>query len=455
MKRKQLNAISLGLAWMVSLGVVFVLGILSAFAFHLGPGAADSGSDLSMAQRQLALTIEQYTGRPANLAAIMAVGSNDALPDQLEQAFLAILRLPDHGERQRACIHLARGLPQRNLMASIRFVQELKLDPARNQLLAILIETWAEEDGRRAIVFATSLSNPSEKDLAIQSALQGWSRVEPASAWGWVLEQTGSTRRAERWLAIILSNLGSVDRATAFDLLEQMPQSSFADQMAQVVMRQMLLVDTPREAIDWLGEFPPASQLAAATVLAESWAVTEPRAATTWLSESFPGQIDAMGSVIGKWVYLYPEDAASWAWTNTSGLARRELMDTIANEWIANDGLAPLANWLNSHGPDPGLDGAISSLAMQTAGLDPVTALTWVQFIVDEDSRSMMEILIGRQWIRDNPEEAALGLPELIETESARAALLEPVVMAPDEEIDENGIIDTEIPLDELPDPDQ
>lgn len=453
MKRKQLNAVTLGLAWMVSLGMVFVLGILSAFAFHLGPGATDTTGDLSMDQRQLMLTVEKYTSEPADIAAIMSVGSNSGLPEQLEQTLLAVLRLPDHNERLRACVNLARGLPQRNLMAAIRFVQELKIDPARNQLLANFIETWAEADGGRAIVFAASLVNPSEKELAIQAALQGWSRIEPAAAWGWVLEQSGATRRSERWLAIILSNLGSIDRSTAFNLLEQMPQSTFTDQMAQVVMRQMLLVDTPREAINWLGEFPRGSQLAAATVLAGSWAETEPQAAVIWLNESFPRQTGALASVLGEWVYLYPEDAADWVWNNSSGFIRRELMDTVADEWIANDGLAPLAAWLNIHGPDPGLDGAISRLAMQTANFDPVTALTWVQFIVDDDSRSMMEILIGRQWIREDPEEAALGLPELIESESARAALLEPVDAQLDEGVEDTGMIDTEMPLDEFSDP--
>ncbi len=453
MKRKQLNAISLGLAWLASLGMVFVLGILSAFAFHLGPGAASTNSDLSMDQRQLMLTIEQYTGRPADIASIMAVGSNDGLPDQLEQTLLAILRLPDYDERDRSCVNLARGLPARNLMAAIRFVRELKVDPARNQMLARFIEAWAGEDGRRAMAFATSLANPAEKEWAIQAGLRGWSRVEPSAAWGWVLEQTGTTRRSERWLAIILSNLGSVDRVTAFSLLEQMPQSSFTDQMAAVVMQQMLLVDSPREAIDWLGEFPPSSQLAAATVLAKSWAATEPRAAVAWLSKSFPGETDALASVLSEWVYLYPEDAADWVWANSSGFARRELLDTLAEEWIANDGLAPLANWLNNHGPDMSLDGAISRLAMRTADFDPVTALNWVQFIVDDDSRSMMEIVVGRQWMRDDPQAAAVGLPSLIESDSARAALLEPLGSEPEELLQDSSLIDTEIPLEEIATP--
>ena len=51
MKGKQFNVVTIGIAWMVSLGFVFILGILSAFALHLGPGAGTGmGSDLSIEQ---------------------------------------------------------------------------------------------------------------------------------------------------------------------------------------------------------------------------------------------------------------------------------------------------------------------------------------------------------------------------------------------------------------------
>ena len=459
MKRKQMSAVMLGLAWMASLGVVFVLGILSAFAFHLGPGADGSGSDLTMDQRELMLVIERYTGQAADMGAIMSVSSGDGLPDQLEQTLRAILRVPNRDERDRVSVHLVRGLPSRNVMAVIRFMQEIPANPARDQILGRCLESWAMEDGRRAIVFATSLDAPSEKELAIQSVLRGWSRVEPSSAWGWVLEQTGATRRAERWLAIIVSNLGSVDRATAFQLLEQMPDSSFRNQMAEVVMEQMLFVQTSREAIDWLGEFPPSSQFAAAAVLAESWSITEPESAAKWLNQSFPAEIFGLARVLREWVYLNPEAASGWVWSTFQGNARRELMDAIAEEWIANDGLTPLANWLNSHGPDVSLDGAITQLAIQTANVDPATAMIWAQSILDEDSRSMMEIVIGRRWIREAPDQAAAHLPGLLQSESARAALLEPVPEPepePVEYIEEEGDMnfpDDEAPLEDSGDP--
>lgn len=448
-----MNVIMLGLAWMASLGVVFVLGILSAFAFHLGPGAGGTATDLSMDQREMMLVIERYTGQPANIGAIMAIGGSDKLPEQVEQALRGILRNADFEERDGAARRVVRGMPSRNVMAIIRFLQQLPVNPARDQVLGRCLESWAMEDGRRAIVFASSLKTVTERELAIQAVLKGWSRVDPSLAWQWVLEQTGATRRAERWLTIIVSNLGSVDRSTAFVLLEQMPASSFRDQMAQVVMEQMLFVLTPREAIDWLGEFPAGSQFAAATILARNWAVTEPQAAANWINQSFPGRIDGLSGVLNEWVYFDPEGAAGWVWSVSRGADRNELMSMIAKEWIANDGLTPLATWINSHGPDASLDGAISQLAMQTAEVDPATAMIWAQSVRDGDQRSMMEIVIGRQWLRMAPDDAAQSLPDILVSDAARAALLEPEPVEYYEPVIEEEIPVEEVLLEQLEDP--
>ena len=176
----------------------------------------------------------------------------------------------------------------------------------------------------------------------------------------------------------------------------------------------------------WLGEFPGNSSGFAATFLASTWARTEPEAAAEWLHKTFPADIDGLGEVLRDWVYVSPQSAADWVWENFNGVARGELMRSVASEWIAGNGPAPLAEWLNSHGPDATLDGAIEVLALQTTAYDPATALVWAQSILDPDTRSMLEIMIGRQWIRIDQDAAAENLPLLLDSESARAALLEP-----------------------------
>lgn len=456
MKRKQLSPVVLGLAWMVSLGAVFILGILSAFTFHLAPGSGSgSQGDLTLDQRDMILVMERFTGEEVDVAAILSINGEDPVPEQLDQTLRAILRVTDPDYRQMYTTRLIGGLPARRIMAAIRLLQGIPQSPARNQVLRVFVESWGYSDGRSAIGFASSLESQRERLLATGAVLTGWSRARPTDAWNWVIEREGKTRRAERWLEIILANLGRTDRETALALLEKSPEGDFQTRMSLVVLEQILRTESPREALRWLGELPAGSTGAAASFVAESWALTEPEAAADWLYRSYPGELEGMGNVIREWTYSFPNAAAEWVWEQYTGSLRRDIMDILADEWVANDGPVPLAEWLNTHGPDSSLDGAIATLVLATASLDPATALIWAQSIIDPDSRSMLEIFVGRQWIRLDPIGAGESLPLALESESARAALLEPeeVYEPAFEEIDDTFIDETTVPFDEENEP--
>jgi hypothetical protein len=409
MKKKQTNAVILGLGWMVSLGVVFILGILSAFAIHLGPGASEgAASDLNLDQREMLLTIERYAGEPGNIAEIMAVGSGDDLPEQVQQALRGIMRETDPERRHRASRQMVAGLPSRRVMTAIKFLQEIPAGPGRDQLLDIFLESWARADGRRAMAFAASLSSPSERGLATRAVLSGWSQVRPVEAWDWVLLNAGGGVRGLRWMEIVFSQVSSANRETAFSLMQQTRDPAIQEHLGGVVMTQILENSTPREAMAWLTEFPAGAVRSAILELVIAWTANEPWAAADWVYKGFPQA------------------------------SRAYLMDAVAEEWIASEGPGPLAEWLNNRNLDASLDGAIRELAAATAEVDPATALGWAQFIQDADERSMLEIMIGRLWIRIDPDGAAAQLPDLIASESARAALLEPEYYPEEEEMEIN-----------------
>jgi hypothetical protein len=361
------------------------------------------------------------------------------------------MRENDPDLREMETRRLLRGLPARRVMGSIRLLQEVPTGPARNQILREFIESWGENDGRSAIAFAISLQAPRERQLATGAVLRGWSRARPSDAWNWVIEREKNTRRAERWLELILSNLGRTDRQTALMLLEKSPSGDFQTQMSLVVLEQILRTESPREALRWLGELPEGAAGSAASFLAGNWATTEPEAAAVWLHEAFPYEIEGLGNVLLEWTYINPNEAADWVWEGFSANLRRTYMDVIADEWVANDGPAPLAQWLNSHGPDASLDGAIESIVLTTANMDPATALIWAQSIMDPDARSMLEIMVGRQWIRMDPESAGDSLPVLLQSESARAALLEPepVYEPAYEDIEDTAVDEMAVPFED------
>lgn len=432
-KPNPLTAASLGIAWLLSIGAAFVMGVLSAFAFHLAPEAGPAHqANASLAERDLMITIERYSGQPADMAALKSVAAGDQLPQQLESTLRAVLRHHNTDERLMAAHRIANGLPHRKSMACIRFLGQLPPAPPRDQVWGVFLESWGHRDGRSAMGFAASLDRPREQQQAISAVLRGWTGQQPREAWAWVAEHAGNTRRAQQWFEIILANLGRNDRTVAFDLLRDLPDSPFRSDMATVVMDQLLAVHPPAEAANWLSELPPSTAPEAAAFLALRWSLSDPPAAAEFLLSSFPAQQEALAEVLREWVYRQPSTALNWAWDALPPTALRNLLPAMADEWIALAGPPPLAAWINQKGPDPALDQPIQQLALATAPLDPPTALSWAQSIQSVDLRSATEIQVAGQWIQQDPDSAAQNLPDLLQTAQARATLL-PETEAPEE----------------------
>lgn len=422
MNGRQKNTVAIGLFWMVSLGIVFVLGILSAFAFHLKPGSDPGAGGASLEERDMALLYESFTGQQLDLAVVMTPSGNQ-LAEPIEQLLRAILREQAPELRSTALLRLARSLPTRQLMAGIRTLMEMPASAARNEGLAQFLKRWGNSDGRSAVAFATAIPNATDRDLALAAVLHGWSRARPREAWSWVVERFGTPRRAQPWLRIILLNLQQVDRPQAIELLHALPVSTAQDDLAAAMVEGLLETLPTDNVLSWLAEFPPSSFAAAGTTLAINWARSDPPSAAAWLLGALPMEMDAMEQVLREWVYRSPQPAADWVWSHFDGNASLRYMEIIAAEWIAVDGPSPLAQWLNTNGPSPSLDGAIEALAVAAAEFDPATALVWAQSLHDGERRTMLEIFIGRQWQLDNPNEADSSLPLMVNNPTVLAAL--------------------------------
>jgi hypothetical protein len=159
--------------------------------------------------------------------------------------------------------------------------------------------------------------------------------------------------------------------------------------------------------------------------LAVEWSKVDPPSAGMWLYDNMADDIVTMEAIIREWTYRNPPQVASWVWEHYHGGDCRQLLEAVAREWVAMEGPAPLARWLNDNGPGSALDSAIEVLALATAPLDPSTALVWVQSISDSERREMLEIFIGREWLLSEPDEASAALPLLVTNPRSRAALLQ------------------------------
>jgi hypothetical protein len=422
---KQTSSVVLGLGWLISLGIVFVLGILSAFAFHLKPGTEGGGSGkATLAERDLMVTVERFSGEAADMGELMSVASNAGFPEQLEQTVRGILRHPERFERKMAFHRLVKGLPNRKRMATLKFLQELPTGKARDEALAIFLEAWASGDGRSAAAFAGSLATLRERNLAVKAVLRGWSRVQPSEAWNWVLQQSGGQRAQPVELGIILRNLAELDRQRAFNLLHELPGGSITSELSVVVIEQLLELEPLVTVIDWISELPEVAAPEASLSVARLWAESDAEAAVRWFRTGFPEVSNGLAELCEIWALTAPDAAADWVWEQGEAVNRSELLRGVADLWVQTAGPIPLAEWINQRSAHSDMDGAISVLAIATARVDPATALVWGQSVSNPDERSVLEIVIGREWQRVDPAGAADNLPLLLESTTARRALL-------------------------------
>jgi hypothetical protein len=444
MKTGKLTPITLGLAWLASLGVVFVLGILLAFAFHLDPRAESAAAAAPLEERELSLLLERHLGEPLDSAALRDPGDNQIAP-QIDQLVRTLLREPQPLRRSADALRLAEVLPSRQLMGAIRMLGELPADPARNDVLGHFLSRWGHNDGRSAVAFVSSLPASLDRDQSMGAVLNGWSKKRPREAWSWVVERYGTPRRAQPWLGIILSNLMYMDRAQAIELLHALPVSVTQDELAELVVVRLLDSLPPAEVVDWLVELPEATLASAMARLAVEWSKADPPSAAMWLYDNMADDIVTMETITREWTYRNPPQAASWVWEHYHGEDCRQLLEAVAREWVAMEGPAPLARWLNDNGPGGALDSAIEVLALATAPLDPSTALVWVQSISDSERREMLEIFIGREWLLSDPEEAGAALPLLVTNPRSRAALMQEASQ-PDTPHEEDDLAEITVP---------
>lgn len=423
MKRGALTMVSLGLAWLLSLGGVFLLGMLLAFAVHLGPDAAPPEEGHGIKERHLRLLMEELTGQPADMARLMAVGDPAEMVPQLEDALRAILRLRNPEEQVVAAYRMVACLPERRLLGSIRFLHELEAEPARDRVLGRFLEAWGGLDGRSAILFCSKLVG-TERQQATAAVVRGWSRQEPVEAWNWVMERESNARLAQRWVSIILEDQARLNRSLAIELLDSLEPGEFQNRMGLLVFEQILQTELPDSALAWLGQLPSAVERMAYGRVALAMARTQPEVALEWLRQTSPADEASLLEILTDWAAARPEAAVAWAWEHVPGSSLARVMDVLAEIWLEVAGPAPLAEWLNQHGPGSPLDGAIEALALATLQVDPATALVWAQSVSEEEDRVMLEMVVGRHWMQRAPEEALETLPLLLQSPEAKAALL-------------------------------
>ncbi len=433
-----MTPIVLGVGWLVSLGAVFILGILSAFVFHQNPESGLS-SRTTPADRELAFALETLLGEPADLAALKSISARDAFPDQLKRSLDSLAGMPP-GLRQDFLLQaLVRGLPTRPVVASVQHLVDLPSSAGRRTVLHGLLSRWGELDGRSAVAFAAGRGEAGGSRDHVQTVLAGWSRVAAADAWAWAIRQDINLSTKAGWLGEILAVEAQIDPVAAL----QRVRSLESPELQEPVVRRMIdwMIDHMGgdRAVSWLSEMDPDGlPLHLIAYFTRRWGDSEPWEAAQWASNLDVGaRGEVYHTLAATWGARDPLSAAQWAYSLPGGQERSSLLRDIVGHWLRLEGLAEPTEWLSRQPAHPDLDGAIEAIVVALVDLDAEMAFNWALSISDSRRRSNAALAVGRYWIEEDLDEALpMLLQELPENEvrSLVAALGGPSVPPPQSE---------------------
>lgn len=416
---------------MLSLAMVFVLGILSAFAFHRAP-EENGVSGENAADRALAFALRELTGRPADLAAIKSVGVRDAAPPQLLQALDALIA-ERPGVRQEFLLSaLVGGLPPRSVTASVQHTSNLPPSSGQEIVHDALLARWGTLDGRSAMGYATTRLSPERREAGIEAVLRGWAKSAPEDAWAWAAGTEASAGVAAARLRAVLESGGARDLEAALRRVGTVEPPERQILLMREVTEWLVFEMGGERALPWLAVMDEDGlPLEIIDLFARRWAASDPGGAVAWAMELDPdSQSVVLPGILPLWVAEDPETAATWAYASPPGDVRADIVEIILTDWIRADGLGPPARWLTRQERHPDLDPSFERISAALMDVDPRMSIAWAQSIMDNTRRLAASAVISRRWLIADPVAALPVVSEVLPGDIFNSLLADPDLAA-------------------------
>ncbi|MDX2111400.1 MAG: hypothetical protein SFY80_14305 [Verrucomicrobiota bacterium] len=409
MKSQRLTRLVVAMAWLVSLGICFVLGALlgiplgrsggSVISNHLDGGTAPVDAELN------ALFV-RYTG-----SALLPQSDPGGLPDAWKLAWKNLLRVEDPNERAYVAGRFAGVLSLSQIADAAVYISGLPRASPQEEALSAVCRRWGELDGRSALAFAADTVDIGHEVL-LQAALAGWAARDPKAAWQWVLDRPVGRGTESARYAAILRSLASKDPDYALGLAASLPFAALREDALMAFARQQLEQAPPQRVINYWQELPPSPQRDTLyKFTAERWARYDPLAASTWVTTEVaqPLRNSLLVSVAQSWVQTNPRQAMKWAFT-VDASEQADVVTATSLAWLEQEGPSPIAKWLNTEKRTAAHEPIINALALTLADTNPPAALTWARALHNSDNRDYAVTAVYKKWLQAQPDAALMAL---------------------------------------------
>lgn len=416
MKRSRFTLVVLLLAWLGSLGAVYILGLFSAFAFHRAPGAGGL-EGVSPHDRAYIVLVERLLDQPVQWTELKSNDAETAVPAQVASLVVELSRQPDAERRAIAAETIAAVYPSRKIVPAIQRLLVQLRTPGRDALLTALFHRWGRIDGRSALDFTlTALPDNTLTNDLVRAALAGFAEDRPEMAWQWVRQHsTGVGSEQPARFATVLAAAGTLPDERVAEWLAGLNDPVLAEQVAGREAVRRLSTEGVRAAFAFAEAVTTdyAGRTAVLSELVVAWTGQDLPTVLRWFEGLDPDTRGwALTPIAASWSARDGEAALRWLGEAPPLPVRDNAVRVAALNWLEQAGPAPLGRFLNGTQNLSVYSPAIEMLALETMSIDPETAFSWSGLIEEPSRRRFVAATIASYWLAEAPRAAEAALRE-------------------------------------------
>ena len=299
---------------------------------------------------------------------------------------------------------------------------------SRRDLLASVVESWAQRDSAAALTFVSKIPESDRRQTLLRAAFSGLAAVDPERAWSLLVEVESRSERDDVSFVVLMS-MARQDGGRAAALALTRGGTGRIDFRSQEVISVWLEAD-PVSAGDWLRSLPPGTQRnQLISGLSADLAKTHPEPALE-LARFLPAgtlREQALHSALNQWASRDSEAVLRWAnGKNDAGLTRSARLAVIQH--LAESDPARAVGLLED---TQGLSvndrqSTLSNLARHWAERNPAQALAWARNLPAAQQLETIPGILAQQ-AGENPQ-AALDRARALSDPRVRRQALQQVV---------------------------
>lgn len=266
---------------------------------------------------------------------VAALGSEWAGENPQEKA-KAVLEWPDNMRKHVILRGVVERWAQDDPAAAFAWVQALPAGPTKTDARKGLIVGWMVKDEPGCRKYVESMTDPTEKQIALHYVMHGLARLKPKEALAFM--GTLSERGAEPPTYCLGKEWASVDPAAAADWAKGLAEGAAKEQALQGILRQWVYVDAVQVA-NWAASLPEKeSRVQALNAVMEKWIEQNPERGLAWAQNQPDAETKtaSISAAVRTWAQLDPAEARKWV----AGLTDEKLKKNLHEEAMP----VPVAN---------------------------------------------------------------------------------------------------------------